>query len=209
MLSKIAMLDSAVIRALLLAVTGLIGLILSFFGVSEALFSEKAVRLVDALLLVLTTGATLYAAYARATKPTPPITDEAVAKTIQMVHKQGGFARAFMLAFVLAIATPVFLSVAGCQSLGMTAPQSYDQRVAYARGQLTGFVNATAAAVENGQLPKEDGVRVLDLAKNARAVLEAGDAAQAAGDISTAEGRLALAIGILQQLQSFTSKEGT
>ncbi len=109
----IPLLDSQVIRAALLALVGLIGLILSFFGVDEALFGAKAERVVEALLLVLTTGSVLWAAYARATKPTPPITETAAAKTAEMERQQGGYARPAMLGVLLAVCL-VGLTVSGC-----------------------------------------------------------------------------------------------
>ncbi len=108
-MNQIGLLDSQVIRAALVALVGLLGLILSFFGVGEAAFSEKALKLVDAALLLITTGSVLWAAHARATKPTPPITDGAVAKTEAMTLKQGGYARPAMLAVLLVAAT-----FAGC-----------------------------------------------------------------------------------------------
>lgn len=212
MLEKIALMDAGVIRALLVAAVGLLGLVLSFFGVDEAAFGEKAGRLIDGLLLLLTAGSVFWAGYSRATKPTPPLTQMAKDATARAVangelKRTGGFARPAMLAFLLALSVPIVGALAGCESLGLAAPQSYDQRVAYARGELTGLVNATAAAVEKGQLPKDDGARVLELAKQARTVLEAADTAQAAGDVSTAEGRLSLAIGILQQVQTFVERK--
>lgn len=221
MLEKIALLDSQTIRALIVAFVGVVGMICSFFGVSEAVFSsEKAEKLADGVATLVTLFGVLWAGWARATRPSPPLTEKAVEATKVAVAKgdltsvpatppkqQGGFARPLALAFLLAVSVATFGALAGCESLGLAAPQSYDQRVAYARGQLTGFVNATAAAVEKGQLAKDDGVRVLELAKQARSVLEAADVAQAAGDVSTAEGRLSLAIGILQQVQTFVERK--
>lgn len=115
MLKIIATMDSLVIRALLVALAGLIGMVLSYFGVDAALFGAKAEGLVDALLLVLTAGGVFYAAYARATRPNPPLTERAVEKTIEMVRagklesvavppKQGGFARVAFLALVAGLA---------------------------------------------------------------------------------------------------------
>lgn len=80
-MKTIPLLDSQVIRAVLLALAGLIGLILSFFGVSEEAFGAHASRVIDAILLLVTTGSALWAAYARAMLPTPPITDAAATKT--------------------------------------------------------------------------------------------------------------------------------
>jgi hypothetical protein len=112
MLEKISMLDSQVIRALLLAITGLVGLILSFFGVDEGWFSERATRVVDAVLLIITTGGVLWAGYARRYLPTPPITDTAVAKTeakMASAHPEGGFVRPGLLVALLAFSLPVVL----------------------------------------------------------------------------------------------------
>src|SRR5688572_4077965 len=77
MLEKIAMIDSGTMRALGVALIALLGLIASFFGVDEAVFAEKGQRVLDAFLLALTALAVVYASYARATKPTPPLTDTA------------------------------------------------------------------------------------------------------------------------------------
>lgn len=102
-MKNIALLDSQVIRAALVALVGLIGLILSFFGVSEEAFGAKAAKLVDAALLVLTTGATLWAAYARATKPTPPITQVAAEATAARTKAEGGYARVGSLSLLLVL----------------------------------------------------------------------------------------------------------
>lgn len=66
--------DAATMRALLVAAVGLIGVIASLFGVDEALFSAKAAKVVDALSTVITLGGVVWAGYARAQHPTPPIT---------------------------------------------------------------------------------------------------------------------------------------
>jgi hypothetical protein len=61
-------------RALLVAAVGLIGVIASLFGVDETLFSAKATKVVDALSTLLTLSGLVWAGYARARQPTPPIT---------------------------------------------------------------------------------------------------------------------------------------
>lgn len=109
MLEVIAKMDSAVIRALLVAAVGVIGMILSFLGVDGSRFGENAEKFIDALLLLLSTGGIAWAAYARLMKPTPPLTETAKAETIRQVaagkltevkvtDKQGGFARVACLA---------------------------------------------------------------------------------------------------------------
>lgn len=167
---------------------------------------------VEAVFAGIAAVVAVWTVFTRLFKPAPNITAAAAEEekrlvTTGKIPKQGGFARPLMLAVLLGVAVPGVLIVAGCQSLGMAQPQGYDQKVAYTRGQLTAFVNATAASVETGQLDKEDGRRVLNMAKEAREFMDAGDVAFAAGDLSTAEGRVALAIGILAQLKTFTAKE--
>lgn len=85
MLEKIAMLDSRVLRALLVAFAGLVGAILRAFGVGSDLFEKNIMELIDQVMLVLTTLAVVYAAYARINHPNPPLSDTAVEKTQQMI----------------------------------------------------------------------------------------------------------------------------
>jgi hypothetical protein len=73
-LTAIVWYDAAVMRALLVAAVGLIGVIASLFGVDEALFSEKSEKIVDALSTLITLGGIVWAGIARARKPTPPVT---------------------------------------------------------------------------------------------------------------------------------------
>lgn len=90
MLDKIFTIDSHTIRGLLLAIVGVLGLILSYFGVDATTFGAQAAKMVDALLLVFTTGGILWAAYARLFMPTPPLTDTAAVKRDVLVAKQAG-----------------------------------------------------------------------------------------------------------------------
>lgn len=114
MLDKIAKLDAAVIRALLVAVAGLIGVVLSFFGIDEAAFGQKAERVIDALSMVLIAGGLAWAAYARVNLPTPPISDSAVTKTLDLMKKQGGSIRVLFAALLLGVSLFGVLSMSGC-----------------------------------------------------------------------------------------------
>jgi hypothetical protein len=87
-MNQIWWLDSQIMRALLVAAAGVIGVVLSFFGVDEALFTERAARLIDALSLLLTAGGVAWAAYARAKLPTPPISDKAVQRTVEREQQE-------------------------------------------------------------------------------------------------------------------------
>jgi hypothetical protein len=129
MLEKIALLDSTVIRALVVALVGVVGMICSFFGVSEALFAnDKIEKLADGIATLATLGGVLWAGWARATKPTPPLTQMAVDKTIEDVttgkltgvtnppRRQGGFLRLGLAPVLAAVALAALLGggLAGC-----------------------------------------------------------------------------------------------
>lgn len=117
MLEKILLLESGVIRGLLVSFVGLVGSLASLFGVDEALFGTKAGPIVDGIVALLAAGGLFYAAWARATKPNPPITEGAVEKTAERLAsegKSGGFARP---AFLLALSAACVLAavvVSGC-----------------------------------------------------------------------------------------------
>jgi hypothetical protein len=130
MLAKIAMFDSHTMRALGLALIALLGLILSFFGVDENVFSERGQRVLDALLLVIATGSALWAGHARATKPTPPLTEQAKVATQAAISDgklktttgdavrsaQGGFAGVSMIGAILMLGSIIVLGAGlnGC-----------------------------------------------------------------------------------------------
>lgn len=87
MLEKIALLDSRVVRALLVAFVGLVGAVLRAFGVGSDLFEKATMEIIDQVMLCLTALTVLYAAYARVTKPNPPLSDAAVNETKRLVDE--------------------------------------------------------------------------------------------------------------------------
>lgn len=209
MLQKIALLDSQVIRALLVAIMGVLGLVLSWFGVDEKIFSAEATKLIDAVSLLITTGGVVYAAYARAMKPTPPLTESAAEQTRTLVSQQAGAkmqsgaaSRSNVANLVLAgLALVMMLGMTGCAAF--TKPQSFDDRLAYAYGVHTAVQTAAANSVNAKELSSAQGEQVLKLADDSRRILDAASVAIDAGDIRTAEGQLALATNILTQLQTY------
>lgn len=165
MLEKIAIMDAGVIRALLVALVGLLGLVLSFFGVDEAAFGAQASRLVDGVLLLITAAGVFHAAWSRATKPTPPLTEKAVAATEALQKKQGGFIRV-RLSFQMAVATLAALAVmtaavsmqgcVGTRQAYSAAQQSPDAIVATAgvvAEHYAAVLEEAAQLKETGQVP--------------------------------------------------------
>jgi hypothetical protein len=185
-------------------------------GVAEQLPDGAATLAVDALLQVIAIAATAYAAWARANRANPPITDTAVRKTEERQsgavevskQSQGGFVRPVMLGILLAVSVPVALVVTGCESMGIQPARSFDQNLAYAYSSHTAVLEAASNALEAGSLTVEDAEAVLALADQSRTLLDSARLAAGAGDVTTAEGRLALATNVLQQLVAYLNARG-
>lgn len=99
----------------------------------------------------------------------------------------------------------VLLLITACAQLGLTQPQSFDQKLAYAFGTHTAVLNAAATARKAGQITAEDAKQVLKLADESRSLL---DAAKMTGDPREAANKLALAVVILTQLQAYLNSHG-
>lgn len=197
MLEKIALLDSHVIRALLIAIVGVIGMALSLFGVDDKLFSSKAEGFVDAVMLLVTAGGVVYAAYARITKPTPPITEKAVKRTEDLASTRVSSWLPFVLAVGLA------LTLSGCAAFGVENPQGFRDRALVAEQTVNGVIAATTSSLNAGSIKSDDAEYVRRSANNTRDLLSAAETAYDAGDVSTAEGRLDLATTVLLKLQTY------
>lgn len=123
-MKQIGFLDSNIIRALLVALAGLVGMVVTKLGLQ---FDDKFwADMIDAGLLVLTTGAALYAAWSRTNQPTPPISDTAVARTEERTKKEGGFARPGMLGFLCVLALATAAGCAGTREAYKAAANSAD-----------------------------------------------------------------------------------
>jgi len=90
--------------------------------------------------------------------------------------------------------------ITACASLGIAPAQSFDQRWAYANGTLTAVVQTASQGVEGGTLSKDDGRAVLEIAKQARSLL---DAAHSATSVEDANRNLSLAVAVLENLQTY------
>ena len=85
--------------------------------------------------------------------------------------------------------------------------KSFDQSLAYAYGTHTALLTATTNAVTLGSLSPEDAGQVLKISDQARTVLDLSRMTAAGGDITTAEGQLAMAMNILTELQTYVNSK--
>jgi hypothetical protein len=209
---KIKWYESTTLRALLVA---FVSQVIVWTGVAEQLPDGAATLAVDALLQVIAIAATAYAAWARANRANPPITERALVRQAEamtdesQVTKQSGFVRASMIGILLALAVPsVALLAGGCTTLGVQPARSFDQQLAYAYSTHTAVLDSAANALEAGSLTVEDAEAVLAMADQSRVLLDSARLAAGAGDVTTAEGRLALATNVLQQLVAYLNARG-
>lgn len=96
--------------------------------------------------------------------------------------------------------------LSGCASLGITQPKSLPDRIAYAYGVNAGLRTAAANSLNAHTLSSIDGEYVLNVSDQTRTLLDASKLAVSAGDTATAEGRLLLALNVLEQLQAYLNE---
>lgn len=102
------------------------------------------------------------------------------------------------LAAIVLVATFAGL-VSGCGAF--VKPETLDQRLASAYTVHTAVIQAAGTAVAMGDITSDQGQAILDIADRTRTILDGARLALGSGDIKTAEGQLALALGLLTELQ--------
>lgn len=239
MLDVIKKLDAGTIRGLAVATIPLLILIGSVFGLDEAMFKANLELWAEKAALFVTLAGVAYAAWSRLFKPNPPLTQTAVDETVRLLEegkiqtltppaaaprsKQGGYIRAGMLGLILAlsVALPAVLSLQGCQTLGVPAPQGWNERLAGGYSLVT-TVREAAGVRLDGQVARAQGLDeerkrvVLSTAKvDAQNVQDQADKAREGLDIArdlrglnlgAAEERLTSTLRILEALQKYVEE---
>ena len=101
----------------------------------------------------------------------------------------------------------LLLALAGCASLGMEAPQSFGDRLAYAEGNNTALLEAATDALDHREITSRDMEHVQSIHGQAKSLL--GSARLLMGtDITSAEGRLLAATKLLTELQTYLRARG-
>lgn len=125
------------------------------------------------------------------------------------VEKQGGYVRAAFLGLLIALAAPTFVAVTlvGCESLGFVQPKTYAERSRVTAAAATAVVVTVTNDLNAAIISSEDAQWVSNSAKELSKLLALADGAMASGDMSAAEQRLALAEGLLRELQAYLAKK--
>lgn len=103
------------------------------------------------------------------------------------------------------LSTLLLVGLCACAQLGNAPPQSLDEGLAYAEGQVTAL---ELSAVQAPQLKKTVLQKVLAIGDQATASITAARAAEGSGDTSTAQGKLALATSLVAQLAALLAANG-
>lgn len=98
---------------------------------------------------------------------------------------------------------PLLLCLTACATLGLAPASTFEDKLAYAVSQNAGVRQATANALDAGEIDVIDARQVLKITDESRTILDAARVAAGAGDLSTAEARVALATSILTKLQTY------
>lgn len=99
------------------------------------------------------------------------------------------------------------LFLCACSSLGLTAPQSFDERLANAYGVHTAVVQATTVALSTGSISVADAQAVHGMEQNARALLDSAHAIEQSNPAG-ASTNLGLALSALTALQTYLNTHG-
>lgn len=97
----------------------------------------------------------------------------------------------------LAVLTMLFL--ASCSTL---TPKSFDQGLAIGYTTQTSVLQTTTALLQRQQITKEDAIRVLAISDQAGTALDSAKALRGT-DLSQAQGQLAMATAVLDQIAAY------
>lgn len=109
--------------------------------------------------------------------------------------------RSIAIAACLVAGSAGVATMSACSTVGVQAPQSPSQAIAYGYGTVAALRTQAAQGLASGAVSVATAQKVLVLTDQARTYLDAAKAALASGDTSTTSGQLALAAAIITQVQ--------
>lgn len=95
----------------------------------------------------------------------------------------------------------------GCQSLGLTTPQNFDQKLAYGYAGVTTALNTVTSATNAGQLSSVQATNANTLILNAKAILDTARADETS-NLTAAQNDLTLALTAMAAVQSYLTQAG-
>ena len=108
--------------------------------------------------------------------------------------------------FLLQVA--LILLVISCASLGLVQPKTFNQRLVYAYSSVTSVRQVAKSLLESGAITVKDAGDVQAQADTTRELLDSARSAEGLDDMTTAEGKLAMAQKLLTTLQTYLKSKG-
>lgn len=187
------------------AVVSIVSQVLVLLGLGDKVAPEEIAKYVDAGFQMIALGAAAYAAWKRQRSEIQPLTltrAGAIGKS-----GQAGFAQPSLLALLAPFAL-IGLLFAGCESIGIQTPKTFNERMVAGYKTVEAISNSAGILLDGGKLSAADARNVLQSATTAKEGLDVARSIHDAGDFSSAESRLAAAIAGLTALQAYlASKE--
>ena len=107
--------------------------------------------------------------------------------------------------FILAVC----IAVAGCASMGVPSPETFNQRVAVGIASVSTARDTAATLLAAGKIGKEDAANIQKQADVAREGLDVARRLETSGQMTDAASRLEMANAIMRELQKYlTLKQG-
>ena len=95
----------------------------------------------------------------------------------------------------------------GCASLGLTTPQTLDQKIGYAYGGVTAALNTIATATTAGTLSSAQAENANRMTLDVKSILDTAHVAEGTNTANAASD-LALAVAALTEVQKYLTANG-
>jgi hypothetical protein len=107
------------------------------------------------------------------------------------------------LALALAFATVGPLALTGCKTIGIHAPESFNERMVAGYATVQAIADSTALLLDAGEITADDARNIHTQATTAKEGLDIARQIHDSGDITSAEGRLQAIITGLTAVQTY------
>jgi hypothetical protein len=116
------------------------------------------------------------------------------------------FLSSYLAVIPASLLTAVFL-LSACETLGMLAPKSFDQKWATAMSINTGIRAASTSALNSKAITVEDAKKILTMNDSARSFLDEAENLRKT-DLNSAQAKLELADAVIRSIQKFLDSRG-
>lgn len=106
-----------------------------------------------------------------------------------------------------AFVTLAAFALVACAGLGLQAPESFNERLAYATSTTSAVYDSIAQGTRAGDISPDDAEDLIEITDRARNLIISARAIRDAGNEAEASRQLALALAIVSEVQRFSQEE--